>query len=630
VETIPNNSNVHLDDYVDDVIADCLSLTTPRSFSLFAGAGSGKTRSLVNALRYIQITHGERLKLNGQHVGVITYTNKARDEIIRRIEFNPLFVVSTIHSYAWKLIGGFNEDIREWLLHNLAQDISELVDAERKGRQGTKASITRQSQIESKRRRLEDLSGIRAFAYNPNGENKERGSLNHAEVIAVCANFLSEKRLMQRILVSQYPILLVDESQDTNKHLMDAFLVVETAHRSRFGLGFFGDSMQRIYNEGKARIDLELPEEWAKPAKKLNHRSPKRIVRLINKIRRKVDEHVQEPRTDSAEGFVRLFVLPASTQDKPAVEVAVRNHMASVAEDKQWNDREACKILTLEHHMAASRMGFQNIFDPLYSVQDFRTGLLNGRFPATRFFTDVVLPLVAAQQEEDKFATAKIVREHSPLLSTTTLKTASEPRQQLLTAQDVVQSLMSLWDAGVPTCGDVLANVAASNLFAIPDSLVPLIELRRITESSANKEAENTDPLPESIVALNAFLDSPFSEIQPFARYVSDEAPFDTHQGVKGLEFDRVMVLMDDSEARGFMFGYEKLFGAKDRSAADLRNESEGKETSLDRTRRLFYVTCSRARGSLALVAYSDNPKAIRSHVIESGWFVADEIVDKL
>jgi DNA helicase-2/ATP-dependent DNA helicase PcrA len=134
----------------------------------------------------------------------------------------------------------------------------------------------------------------------------------------------------------------------------------------------------------------------------------------------------------------------------------------------------------------------------------------------------------------------------------------------------------------------------------------------------------------EEIVALESFLNAPFSQVLPFAIYVDDLAPFGTHQGVKGLEFDRVMVIMDDSEARGFMFGYEKFLGAKERSATDLKNESEGKETTLDRTSRLFYVTCSRAKSSLALVAYSANPEAVKSHVLKNGWFDDKEIVLKL
>ena len=48
-----------------------------------------------------------------------------------------------------------------------------------------------------------------------------------------------------------------------------------------------------------------------------------------------------------------------------------------------------------------------------------------------------------------------------------------------------------------------------------------------------------------------------------------DDAPFDTHQGVKGLEFPRVFVVIDDEAARGFMFSYEKLFGARAMTSTD-------------------------------------------------------------
>jgi len=107
---------------------------------------------------------------------------------------------------------------------------------------------------------------------------------------------------------------------------------------------------------------------------------------------------------------------------------------------------------------------------------------------------------------------------------------------------------------------------------------------------------------------------------------VSGLASFDTHQGVKGREFERVMVIMDDTEARGFMFGYEKLLGAKSASDADKKNEREGKETGVDRTRRLMYVTCSRAEKSLALVVYTENPSAVKSHILANGWFSEEEI----
>ena len=116
-----------------------------------------------------------------------------------------------------------------------------------------------------------------------------------------------------------------------------------------------------------------------------------------------------------------------------------------------------------------------------------------------------------------------------------------------------------------------------------------------------------------------------FSQIEPYREYVQGLAAFDTHQGVKGREFDRVMVIIDDSAARGFMFSYDKLFGAKPKSDTDLKHEQENKETGLDRTRRLLYVTCSRAQKSLALVLYASDPELVRQHVLKEGWFQEEE-----
>lgn len=49
---------------VDEQIFNCLNLDNPKSFFLFAGAGSGKTRSLVNALDFLRKQQGEFLRIN--------------------------------------------------------------------------------------------------------------------------------------------------------------------------------------------------------------------------------------------------------------------------------------------------------------------------------------------------------------------------------------------------------------------------------------------------------------------------------------------------------------------------------------------------------------------------------------
>jgi len=619
-------SNASLDDPVDDQIAGFLDPEKPHSFFLFAGAGSGKTRSLVKALNHVRVVHGRQLAFRGQRVGVITFTNAACDEIKRRVDFHPLFYISTIHSFAWELIKDFNHDIREWLRTNLLNDIEKLREEEAKGRAGTKASITRQTKIESKSRRLERLDSTLAFTYNPTGENREPNSLNHSEVIQLCAGFITHKPLMKWILVGRFPFLLIDESQDTNKHLMDAFFAVASEHESRFGLGLIGDVMQRIYADGKEKIEESLPVSWYKPSKQLNHRCPKRVVTLINKIRAAVDTHVQVPRTDAIEGIVRLFIRHADPADRKVTEGAIREEMAERTGDENWREQGSCKMLTLEHHMAAKRLGFDRVFDPLYDIDAWKTGLLDGSLPATRFYTQNILPLVEAQKSGDKFAVARIVRSNSPLLTPQALKEAPDAVDLLRQAQAGVEALQGLWKENEPTCGQVLICLAEHDLFIIPDVLKPALQVLKSDSAPKLEESESADPLTPEASALLSFLDAPLDEIDLYHRYVSGLASFDTHQGVKGLEFGRVMVIMDDSEARGFMFGFDKLLGAKAASATDLKNEQEGKETGVDRTRRLFYVTCSRAEKSLALVAYTENPNAVRNFVLENDWFAEDEI----
>lgn len=74
------------------------------------------------------------------------------------------------------------------------------------------------------------------------------------------------------------------------------------------------------------------------------------------------------------------------------------------------------------------------------------------------------------------------------------------------------------------------------------------------------------------------------------------------------------MVIMDDHDARGFLFKYDKLFGGG------------AEENQTASTRRLFYVTCSRAKRSLALVAYAENPEGVKNQLLANGWFKPSEI----
>ena len=74
------------------------------------------------------------------------------------------------------------------------------------------------------------------------------------------------------------------------------------------------------------------------------------------------------------------------------------------------------------------------------------------------------------------------------------------------------------------------------------------------------------------------------------------------------------------------MFSYNKYFGITPPSATDLANEANGKETVIDRTRRLFYVTSSRATKDLAVVFFTNDPDSARRQILTSAIFPEADI----
>lgn len=620
---------------IDQEILDCLDLDKPKSFFLFAGAGSGKTRSLVEVLKAFRFKNSHRLKTCGRKIAIITYTNAACDEIKRRLDFDSIFVVSTIHSFSWELIKSFQQDIKSWIKINIEKEICNLEAEQAKGRSGTKTARSRERKIELKRERLNKLDKIKKFTYNPNGVNDSKDSLSHTEVIGIASDFISLKPLMQSILIRKYPIILIDESQDTKKELIDAFFNLQSAHSDKLTLGLFGDMMQRIYSDGKVDLGYNLPDSWMKPAKKINYRCPKRILKLINKIRSCVDTHIQESQESSEEGIVRLFLINTTHQlDKEIIEKDIAERMALITADELW--KPSCsevKVLTLEHHMAASRGGFFNFFESLYRIDKYKTGLLDGSLPGISFFAVQVIPLIRAVKARNEYKIAQIVKKYSPLLYKQNLKGSKSSVKSLVNANEAVKFLSNLLQNDPdPSLLNILENISQTNLFTMPEDFLSVVAASKVDNYMAanpsKEEAEATNEETSKIEAWLQALNCSFSEFESYEKYISDYSPFGTHQGVKGLEYPRVMVIIDDEEAKGFLFSYEKLFGAKEESKTDCKKILEGKETSIDRTRRLFYVTCSRAEKSLAIVAYSNNPESVKNHVIKQQWFSEEEILE--
>ena len=610
---MPNNN---IDSQVDETLEKCILATPRKSFFLFAGAGSGKTYSLVLLLKKIRDKIGQDLMLRGKNVAVITYTNAATDEIINRLDYSPVFHISTIHSFVWDVIKYYQNDIKQLYCQYLRDDIriiGEKLDSARN--KTTKTYRTNFEKMNYLKDRLERAETIEKFVYNPNGSNPEYNALNHADVIKISAQMIMNSLMLQRIIAQRYPIFLIDESQDTKKELVDAFFSIQKNFGETFTLGLLGDQKQRIYTDGKKDMVSIIPIEWEKPVKKMNYRSAKRIVKLANAIGKDIDFHAEQvSREDAIEGFARLFIVQQGNGiNKDEVEQTVMKKMCELTKDAKWVEANTnVKILTLEHMMAARRLGFEQFFGPLSKVTKYQMTFLQGTVSELEFFTKEILPIADSIKEDGRIA-LEILKSNSPLLSKKNIEKSYELylrcREETGTVAKKVNDDHSI--------REIVKAVRDSQLLTIPEVIRQACEL---TPDEINDEME------EDLQAWVKVMDLPISMVRKYDDYVNQHTRFDTHQGVKGLEFERVMVIIDDSEAKGFMFSYDKLFGVKELTETDIKHIEAGEESSIDRTLRLFYVTCTRAKESLAIIMYTSDPNKVRNQAINKGWFAEQEI----
>ena len=606
----------NIDFQVDQTLEKCILSTPRKSFFLFAGAGSGKTYSLVLLLKKIHNSIGKDLLLQGKNVAVITFTNAATDEIINRLDYSPIFHISTIHSFVWDVIKYYQADIKRLYCFYIEEDLKALEKKlEETENKTTKTYLSNVEKFEYQKERLAKAQIIEKFVYNPNGSNPEYNALKHAEVIKISAQMILENIMLQRIIAQRYPILLIDESQDTKKELIDTFFEIQRNFADIFTLGLLGDQKQRIYADGKENIEDSIPVGWKKPVKRMNYRCAKRIIQLANNIGKDIDIHAeQRPREDANDGLIRLFVIQQREGlNKDEIEQNVMRIMSEQTQDAKWTAiGTEVKVLTLEHMMAARRLGFSRFFAPLYKVSKYQMTFLQGSVSEIEFFTKEVLPIAESIKEDGRVA-LEILKKYSPLLSG---QNTEKPYELYLKCREEAIKVANLVNEN-GTIRVVVDEIIKSQLLTVPDVVRQAYMLNP-------SDIEDTE---EELRAWVEVMDLPINMVRSYDDYVNHRSQFDTHQGVKGLEFDRVMVIIDDSEIKGFLFSYDKLFGVKDLSNVDLKNKENGKETSIERTQRLFYVTCTRAKNSLAVVMYTNNSERVKTETIRKGWFEENEII---
>lgn len=631
---------------VVEEICGYLTEEPPCNFFLFAGAGSGKTRTLVEVLRrmtgIVQHEKGtqlaRRLRMYGRSIRVVTYTKNAVAVINRRLGDNDLVGVSTIHAFCWELIRGFNDDIRAALVAlKQAQLEKETAEAAAKPKG---ISPAKQRDLDEIKTDIEAFKLTEVFIYNPDRETHGPGALAHKHVLDVTAWLLRHRATLQTILKNRHPIVLIDESQDTMKSMLDVLMSLAEPRGSGLTLGLLGDHRQRIYTDGHSDLPSLVPESWATPELQMNHRSQRRIVNLINRIwEAKLEGRTQppngveqHPRTEKTDGVVRLFIGDTSrtAEEKATCERWCAGQMQQASGADAWSQGQY-QLLALEHKLVATRGSFLDAYSAMVLIDPNSaapTGSGENKGPtAVQILLNELAQLEACVSDDgsiDELKATEVFRYFGRL--------ENMPKNDVERAKrsDEMLQAISAFAAAVAnpraTIEKVLTPVLAANLFEVDN---------RLSEAFADKspappapargeEESKKDRIRRGWCAL---FSTPWSQLQKYRTYLNGNSVLATHQVVKGSEFLHVMVVMDDKLAGGHLISYDKIFGGVQLSKSDLDNIKVGKETTIDRTLRLLYVTCSRAQESLALVLWSSDTAAAMSRIKASNWFSDCELI---
>ncbi|WP_145606968.1 UvrD-helicase domain-containing protein [Yersinia intermedia] len=634
------------DTQADMDLRNCLRNVPPRSFIMRAGAGSGKTTSLIKGLSSVIQIHGDKLKKTRQRVACITYTEIAAGEIWRDVGSDPLVHVSTIHSFMWLLAKPFQNDIRAWVSGRIVEKIDALEEKcatyGPRVQQRTKDKDARD--LERLRRQSERIAAVKGFRYGT-GSNYAKGILGHDDILKLVSYLISQHPLFRTLIARQFPFVFVDESQDTTTEVVQALKSVESEPGVTFCLGFFGDPMQRIYVTGTGQVEAE--PTWVDIPKPENFRCSTKVLNLANAIRRDGDDLVQTPGQRLGpqgiipipEGSAHLFILPAD-ETRDANLVRVREWMATRTGDDYWrsgdDDQARVKLLVIVHQMAARRLGFGDLYAALSSKAPsaFKDGFLDGSAWPISSCVKFLIPITIAHTNGQQLEVMRLIREYSLLLDKESLGGASVAERL-----NVLGELVASISAGIAghsgaTIGDLLKQVNSSDLLVLDPRLISYLDPNAVLPVQPEPEAgeNNDDDVQENgetdkeMASMDAFLACPASQLLPYHTYISERSPFWTQQGIKGAEFDRVLVVLDDAESNHFQFSYEKYLGLEEPSNNDQKHMDAGEETTMDRTRRLFYVSCTRALKDLAVVLFTANPKQAEAHIRQLDLFEDEAI----
>lgn len=599
----------------DMKVAKCIK--EKQNFAMIAGAGSGKTASLIDALGLIRTIYGPELRKNGQRVACITYTKRAVQVISNRLGFDDLFVVSTLHSFLWGEVKTFTKDIRQVLFESrIPQLIAKAVEKDNGGQ--SKEARKAREKIAKLTEELERLDEVDSFQYDDTTYSQySKGRLSHDDVIEIAGYLLKDKAIFRKVFGFRYPFILVDEAQDTFQVIVDAFNTLCEGQGYPV-LGYFGDPWQQIYELRAGNFQPPKDSEIIKKAE--NFRCSVSVIAFLNKFRTDVEQY---PAGDNkkVQGSVQITLVKAEDPEAPRKRYSEAQidrslqRMDQAVEAWGWSDRDDVIRLFLARQMIARRLGFtrlHSLFTGLYASATAQEDYESGEHFILKPILNAIWPLVKAHRKGDQRKVIDLLRTIGPAFDVQGKNKDRSLKEMVEYSRTVVAGLDEIWSKG--QLGDVYKYCREKELINFPDRLTyHLFRDPRCDEYDEDiHSSEKDDWLCDEFFTMGT------EELRAYCDFIQENTVYSTQHGVKGEQYSHVLVVFDDIEAAWSNYSFSKLLTPK--------TSGEPTEGQLYRSEKLAYVCFSRAKENLRILLYTSNPITAKEELLQRGMFTESEI----
>ena len=561
------NENIHKTNYdiakeeadiVDNQIIDVLK--QGYSFRVEAGAGSGKTYSLNRVIEWIQANKMNEFNKKKQNVVCITYTNAAVDVIAERLQDNSFIIPSTIHSFAWNAI----KQYQSTLIRFIEEDEKFQAD---KG----------------------DFYKVTEVKYTLGHRYKENGIqyLYHDDVLKMFCMLLDNMKF-RRVFADRFPLILIDEYQDSYKPIIDRFVDYFISKDAKPQFGFFGDAWQTIYQSNNACGLIE--HEKLKVIKKgSNFRSAPNIVKFLNDIR---PDLPQKSAIDNFEGEVVVVTCDDYNgirrtdryfkDELPANELKIRLDKLNSCIRNNVPSEESLKTLMITHKVLAAQQGYEKL---LTIIND---GLRDKQDPFLLFFMNIVEPVYEALKTTNT----------QLLFDTLSIKRYPITRKSEKAKWKEFELILK--DTRKQNAVDVINAIVDAKLIPIPPNIEGYIDLYY----------NAPDTLYGSNSTIQEFLNLKYEEFLGAIKFLYPESEFSTEHGVKGEEYDNVIFVIGKGWNQYQFEIYAPMINKPELITSD-------KESSFIKNRNLFYVCCSRPKKRLIIFVTIPTDSTFKKFVLE-------------